>query len=212
MALAVSWNPLMKSKTSPMTTMRMSTKNAPLGILEYDSFHRVGDVLGVIGGVFEQLVELAPANLLDQLRDVFDTVVEHRQRLGESVVGLVLQPVDLNRAAKHLVRLLRVLQLGDGVAQQRCLLGDDLGHMSRVVGCLSDPIEPDPPAGLLDEIDEVVELGGEAANIFAVERGHEGRVEGVVDLMGNLVSAMLQLAQLADFALDIIGRFEDVAE
>src|SRR2546430_7351984 len=55
MALAVSWKPLMKSKTRAMATIRTSVRRAALGILHHDSFQRVGDILGAVGGVLQAL-------------------------------------------------------------------------------------------------------------------------------------------------------------
>src|SRR5205085_8750963 len=41
MALAVSWKPLMKSKTRAMATIRMSVSSAELGIFHHDPFQGV---------------------------------------------------------------------------------------------------------------------------------------------------------------------------
>src|SRR5437667_6004465 len=57
MALAVSWKPLMKSKTRAMATIRTSMRSAGLGILHHDPFQRVGDVLGPVGSVLQILVD-----------------------------------------------------------------------------------------------------------------------------------------------------------
>src|SRR5205085_10527877 len=51
MALAVSWKPLMKSKTSPTATIRMSIRRAGLGILYHNPFQSVGNVLAPVGGI-----------------------------------------------------------------------------------------------------------------------------------------------------------------
>src|SRR5438105_15685415 len=58
MALAVSWKPLMKSKTRAMPTIRTSMRSAGLGILHHDPFQRVGDVLGPVGRVLQMLVDI----------------------------------------------------------------------------------------------------------------------------------------------------------
>src|SRR5436305_12748813 len=54
-ALAVSWKPLMKSKTRAMATMSRSIRSAGLGILHHDPFQGIGDVLGAICRILQVL-------------------------------------------------------------------------------------------------------------------------------------------------------------
>src|SRR5215216_4184151 len=94
-ALAVSWNPLMKSNTNASATMTSRTSSSVSGIFNEDAFEGVGDVLTAIGRVLQDLVELAPAERADELRNLRHPVVERRQGGAERVVPLVLQPVQL---------------------------------------------------------------------------------------------------------------------
>src|SRR5436305_9247560 len=80
MALAVSWKPLMKSKTRAMATIRTSVRSAALGILHHDPFQCVGDVLGAVGGVLQVLVDLSPADRLDESGDILDALKQPCER------------------------------------------------------------------------------------------------------------------------------------
>src|SRR4029079_1219477 len=101
-ALAVSWKPLMKSNPTPSATMMISTIRPELGIFDQDAFERMPDVLALVGGTFEQCVNLAPAERLDDLRDLGYAVVQTGQGLVEGIVGLVLEPVQLEGATLDL--------------------------------------------------------------------------------------------------------------
>src|SRR5437763_8432739 len=81
MALAVSWKPLMKSKTRAIATIRMSVRSAGLGILHHDPFQHVGDVLASVGGFLQVLVDLSPADRLDEAGDIHDAVEQLRECL-----------------------------------------------------------------------------------------------------------------------------------
>src|SRR5947199_4206241 len=71
MALAVSWKPLMKSKTRAMATIRMSVSSAELGIFHHDPFQGVSDILGAVGGVLQMLIDVSPADCLDTTTIIF---------------------------------------------------------------------------------------------------------------------------------------------
>ena len=90
MALAVSWKPLMKSKTRAMTTIRMSVRTAKLGILHHDSFQRIGDVFAAVGSLLQVLIDLFPVERFDDARDISDPVEQTRERLIQYLVSLVL--------------------------------------------------------------------------------------------------------------------------
>ena len=69
--------------------------SSELGILQQDPLKRVGDVLAPVGGVFEQLIELAPAQCLDQRGHLGDALIERGERRRQRVVGFVFEPVEL---------------------------------------------------------------------------------------------------------------------
>src|SRR5947207_2791853 len=90
MALAVSWKPLMKSKTRAMATTRMSVSSAELGIFHHDPFQRVGDILGPVGGVLQVLIDLSPADLLDEGVNILNALEQLRERSIKHLISLVL--------------------------------------------------------------------------------------------------------------------------
>src|SRR5437764_8768941 len=90
MALAVSWKPLMKSKTSAMATIRMSVSSAELGIFHHDPFQGVSGILGAVGGVLQVLVDLSPADLPDEGTDLLNTLEQLCKRPVKHLVSLVL--------------------------------------------------------------------------------------------------------------------------
>src|SRR5207248_306382 len=83
---------LMKSKTSPIATIRMSVRSARLGILHHDPFQRIVNVLGSVGGILQVLVNLSPTDALNQAVDIIHAVELSHERLIAHVVSLVLEP------------------------------------------------------------------------------------------------------------------------
>src|SRR6476620_10910214 len=199
-ALAVSWKPLMKSKPRPSATMMIRTIRSELGIFDQDAFERMPDVLALVGGAFEQRVNLAPAERLDDLRDLGYAVVQRGEGLVEGIVGLVFEPVELERASLNLADLFLGLREKD--------LAEEAGRFGRH----SHLVEPNPAAGLLETIDEVVQHAGQIADVIPVERGDEGAVEGLVDAMRDVVAGVLEVAQAADLAFGIWAKFDDFSE
>src|SRR5206468_4581492 len=62
MAFAVSWKPLMKSNVTPSARISSRTRRSAFrvtsGILERDVAQNGGDVLGLVGGVLEKLIQV----------------------------------------------------------------------------------------------------------------------------------------------------------
>src|SRR3954463_9366139 len=59
-ALAVSWNPLMKSKTTASAISVTSNGVNPLGMLDHEAAQHVGDVFALIGDLLHGLVNPGP--------------------------------------------------------------------------------------------------------------------------------------------------------
>src|SRR6185503_10429432 len=97
---------LMKSKLRPSPTMMIRTIRSELGIFDQDAFERVADVFALVGGAFEERVDFAPAERLDDLRHLGHAVVESREGLVEGVVGFIFEPVQLEGAALDLAGVL----------------------------------------------------------------------------------------------------------
>src|SRR5947209_14721397 len=103
MALAVSWKPLMKSKARPMATIRMSMRSAELGILHHDPFKCVGNVLSTIGGILQILVNLSPADSLDEATDIIDAIELFHEGPVEHIIGLVFKSLDVDCTVEHVI-------------------------------------------------------------------------------------------------------------
>src|SRR5579884_12254 len=111
-AFAVSWKPLMKSKTSAMATIRMSTRKEPLGILHNDPFQRISYVLAAISGVLQVLVNLAPANGFNDARNIGDVIELFLECVIQHIVGLTLKPLQFDDALPHVFHCRRFSRCG----------------------------------------------------------------------------------------------------
>jgi hypothetical protein len=83
------------------------------------------------------------------------------------------------------------------------LLIDDASQQTGMLSWLVNAVEPDPSDSLLNGIDEVVEATSQISNILAVKGGHESAVEGIEDLMGDLVSLAFKVPYPPRFAFDL---------
>src|SRR6266700_2231478 len=203
MGLAVSWKPLMKSKTRAMATMRTSMRSAELGILHYDPFQRVGNVLSIVGGILEALVNLSPMNRLDEAADITDTIEQFHECPVEYIIGLSLEPINLYQALTQVVPLPPVLQVWYRVDNEGRLFADDAGQEAGVFGWLVDVVEPDSLDRLLDGINKVVDSAGQVGDILAIKRSNEGAVERVEDLVDDLVAPVFEVTHPPGLAFDL---------
>ena len=80
-----------------------------------------------------------------------------------------------------------------------------LGERLRLLHRRLDLVEAEEVAGLLDVVDDVVDLGRQAVDVLAVERRDEGRVEAPDDVVGDPVALLLGLEDLPVQALAAVG-------
>src|SRR5215211_7487842 len=99
----------MKSNANPSATMTIRTSRDESGIFEEDAFEDVRHVLAAVGRVFEDLVELAPPQGADELRDRGHPVVKRRQGGAERVVPLVFQAVQFQDVPAQFLRVVPCL-------------------------------------------------------------------------------------------------------
>jgi hypothetical protein len=64
-------------------------------------------------------------------------------------------------------------------------------------------VQDEHVGGLLDRVDDVVQLGGEGVDVFTVEGGDEGGVEAGQDGVGDAVAFVLVLDQPFGFQLRV---------
>ena len=105
-ALAVSWNPFVKSKrtATPIVSHR---RIAASRILDRDRLHDIGRVLASVHRGFEQVVDVLP---LDQLRGLAHRREELSDRGARERVALVLEPVDLEPVRLQLREALQLIE------------------------------------------------------------------------------------------------------
>src|SRR4051812_46578462 len=93
-ALAVSWNPLVKSNASAVaTTIQRTTSFSISGVLDDDAFEDVGGRLAGVDRVLEPLEDVLPA---DHEHGVDAPFEQRGERVAHDAVTLVLEPVDLD--------------------------------------------------------------------------------------------------------------------
>src|SRR3954469_16246996 len=180
--LAVSWKPLVKSKASavPMTRTKRRSESTS-GVLQDDRLEHVRALLGGVDPALEALVDVLPAD--DRHR--VDPVIEERgDRLAGHAVTVVLEAVDLDREVREVAEVAqarhRLLDLARRVVE-------DLGQPDRLVHRRLDLVEAEVVRDLLHEVDDVVERRRQLEDVLAVDRGHEGLVEAVDDVVGDAV-------------------------
>src|SRR5690348_13968414 len=203
-AFAVSWKPLVKSNISairivairnarlapppePAAAMVRVEAKCGSGIFQQHPIEHVGHVLTVVNRPLQVIVDLLP---LDHLHGI-GLAEERLQRLAIHRVAVVLQTVDLSQTCAERVAILarlqqdkRLLHLGGGARDQPRHL-DGGGRRSL------DAVDHEVIRGCLDQVQHVVECGGNGSDVLTIERCHEEAVEQVIHLMGQLVAAML---------------------
>src|SRR5579884_266544 len=222
MALAVSWKPLVKSKAT--ATTKVATSRTVLTwllgpgnrtrrgrcpgsgwsgrsargrrprprscALDLDGGQQVRDRLALVHRRLQDLVEVLP---LDQLGGRQPLVREQPpQGLAGDDVALVLETVDLHPALVQVLELLQLVEgAGDLDAGRGQALAQGLGRLRHLV----HPVQLHLVAGLLGEVDDVVERGGQGQDVVLVQRGHEGTDGQLVDGMRDLVAAVLEVPE-----------------
>src|SRR5215208_2288281 len=158
----------MKSNVRPRTKTRIRTTSSTLGVsssmLERDVAENRGDFFGLVGGVLEELINVVPAHRLDQLGDLVDTVVQRRDCLGEEIVGLVLEPMDLLGGALQRVGAPTLLEQRHALRDQLGLLKDDFRELKRYLRRLIDSVQTHATRDLFDPVDHIVERRREMAD------------------------------------------------
>src|SRR4051794_18743549 len=185
-ALAVSWNPFVKSNASAVpTTIHRISVSCISGVLDHDALEDVRGGLRRVDGILEPLVDVLPAD--DHHR--VDPALEQRgQGLAHHAVALVLQPVDLDR---EVVDVLERAQPWDCAAELAGGLVQDPRHLQRLLHRRLDAVEAHEVGHLLDEVDDVVERGGQRVDVLAVDRSDERGVQPLDDVVRDAVALLL---------------------
>src|SRR3954454_7714364 len=212
-ALAVSWNPLIKSNPRPRTTIRTTTRNSVLGILAEDPFERMPDVLALVGRVFNQMVNLAPTDCFDQLRNLAHALIEGGKHLIENLVRFVFQPMQLQNAPLEIGgAFIGSFQVRHVVRQELRLLNQFPYEKAPRPGSLPHPVKPKALAHSFEPIDKIVQCAGQRANVLSVEGCHEGAVERLVDAVRDVIAFMFELPETPHLAVGIRSKLDDFGQ
>lgn len=169
-------------------------------MLDRDPLDDVGDILAFIDRGLEKGVDLLP---LDDLEGIAAAGEEVGDRLPGELVTLVLEAVDLDPI---LVQAPEAAQMGQRVLQLLALPDDERGLLDSHCGRRLDPVQDERVGDLLDEVEDIVQAADEGVDLLAIEGRDERRLETMADVVGDLVAAMLGVANLARSTLqDVIG-------
>ena len=105
-------------------------------------------------------------------------------------VPFFLQPLDLHAGFQHRAALVLLQRLDRHLKLHR-RPGDHLGDERRPEGRVACPEDVEPPGRPIDQVDYVVEAGGQQVDVLAVERGDEHPVEAADYFVGDLVGLVL---------------------
>jgi hypothetical protein len=183
-------------------------------VLDRDPLDDVGDVLASVDRRLEHGVDVLPLDHFDRVTAVGEQIGD---RLARQLVALVLEPVDLDPV---LLEALEAAQVRERLLELLALLDDDRRLLDRDRRGRLDAIQDEGVGALLDEVDHVVEGADERVDILAIEGRHERRLEAPADLVTELVSTVLRVADLlcallrsvvgAEHRLEQAGRPEHV--
>src|SRR6187549_3673586 len=180
MEFAASWKPFMKSKASASSTSSIKVVEtcprsmrpwAGSGVLEHDALDDVRDVLALVGGRLERLVDGLE---LDDLAHVGLLAEQPRDRAAHHLVGFGLELVDLRADLEHGLRVgHRCHQLHGGLYSLRATK-HELGELRRLGRHLLNVVQNERLARVLNEVEHIVHERDEPVNVVAVERRDEG--------------------------------------
>src|SRR3954454_19610848 len=206
-ALAVSWNPFVKSNASAVpTTIQRTTSSIALAVLDHHAFEDVGRSLRGVDGLLEALEDALPA---DDHHRVDPRLEPRRERLAHLAVAVVLEPVDLDREVADVPER---PQPRDRVVHLAACLVEDARQLLRLLHRRLDAVEPEVVRDLLDVVDDVVERGGQVEDVLALDRRDERLVEALDDVVRDPVALLLADHDLAG-ELTVVGpAVEDVLE
>src|SRR3989338_760485 len=205
MEFGASVQPLTNSaaSTSPRTR-----RTGPSSILQDDAFDGDGDVLALVGGRLQRVVEVAPLHHLERVLDLLEQL---GHGLPQEAVAGVLQTVDLDAVLKD-VRMLERLQARDNLGDLLGLGQDHAGQLAERRADRRHLVEDEVLGRLLEEIEDVVNGGGQLMDILPVQRRDERPVELRHDLMRNLVAGMLQPLQPRALGRDVLKIPREVVQ
>src|SRR5829696_1161069 len=218
-ALAVSWNPLVKSNASAVaTTIQRTTsfsmRPTPSGVLDDDALEDVRRALSGVDRVLEALEDVLPPDHEHRVDAPFE---QPRERLADHAVTLVLEPVDLDGEVADVVER---AQPRDRLRDLPRRLVEDPRELLGLLHRRLDAVQREEVGDLLDEVHDVVHPRRERVDVLAVDRRHERRVQALDDVVRDAVALLLAdhnvtaelavVGPLVEHALEQLRRTDDV--
>src|SRR6266568_3147368 len=219
-AFAASWNPLKKSKEkTTRIAIRMISKNAIVSsgiervpdlslVLRHDVAQGVRDIFAVVRRLlesFRDLLQFDDSNRVGVLEQRGDGVVHE-------VVRDVLEVMDLDGDPLDFVPLFHVANHADGFLQQQRGLRDCVGELDHRFGRLVDLVQIQPVRGRINHVEDVVQRAREGLDVLAVDGRDEGPVQGLEDVVREVVAAMLDVLDRASLRRDILEMLDHVQQ
>src|SRR3954465_1408231 len=194
-----------RAKCSP----RPSSVPDFLCVTQHDGLDDVRHVLAAVDRGLELLVQLLQ---LDHLEDVVLLREEAPEGGAARVVGLVLQPVDLDREPPEHLRVFHVAQPRHRLlhldARPRQHLREELRLLRRRLHLA----EEEPSGDRVDVMDEVVEPRDEGVDVLRFERRDERGVELVEGAMSDVVAGVLEVLDVPDPFVEPVPALEGLLE
>src|SRR4030067_1156421 len=149
----------------------------------------------------------SPAAMMKPARRVGE---ECGVRIAAPPVRLVLQGVRLHAVLECLAHLRG--QVLDPAVQRPGRFHDEKPKLLGMGGGAGHLVEVDPGGGPVDQVDDVVDRGGEGQDVLPVDRCDEGRVQLPDYLMGDGVPLVLDLLDQPRFLPDVLERVQKLLE
>src|SRR5580700_10651333 len=137
------------------------------GILKNDGFEHVGNIFRLVGRGFQELEQFLDFDQGDGIGLIFE---EARDGDPGYLVGFIFQAVDFHAVSENVVAL---LQVGYGLLQFFALGQNEPRQLPRLRRRLRNSVHDNSGASSIDEVDDVVQGGGQGVNVLSVERCDE---------------------------------------
>ena len=215
-ALAVSWKPFVKSKASAVpTTIQRTTSSMPYRFLIITPSRMLA------ARSVESMASSRRSKMSFQRMTIIGSIPvsnsdasASRTLRSPSFSSRLISTVKWRMSPNVRRRGNRVVQLAAGVVE-------DPREVLRLVHRRLDAVQREVVGDLLDEVDDVVQRGGEVEDVLALDRRHERRVEALDDVVRDPVALLLADHDLAgelavvgpavEHALEDVAGLDDVA-
>ena len=192
--LAVSWKPLVKSKASavPTTMTRMTSELKPAQLFLMTIPSRIWAAVSVASIAFSSTAKMS----FQRITTIGSIPLENSEATASREI---LSPSFSSRwiSIQYLSRSVNSRRWSRPLGQLLAGRHQDLRQSARLLHRRLDLVEAEEVGSLLGEVDDVVHLGREPVDVFAIDRGDEGLIEPLDDVVGDPVTLLLGLQHVA---------------